>query len=844
MSAGGGIEYIRKVADAALGDAEGLVSQWLPDGKLKSGEWWARNPTRDDRHASNFSVNIASGKWSDLASGDAGLDLVSLYKFIYGGTMMEAARAVADCLGGSFDADAAPVKRSSDVKKKAEPEDKNILLCPVPDDATSYAKKLKHKDFDNAHASRWWEYRDADGELLQVIMRWDIDGRKEMRPLTYWRNPDNGRRFWRRKGLPIPRPIMGLDYLASRPHAGVVVTEGEKDCAAARILLPDFVCVCSHNGVRNADKHDWSALTGRSVILWPDNDTAGNDFIAGWDTKNREHRAGLAEILHKSGDIRIVDMQQLKLALPCVWPEKAGAADLLEMGEEIWQSVDLNERFLSNDIALPYAAASKQEEGPVPPVSEDMPDSVGYDDWEDLALYEVDPLEDCGRESAPREMEVAPESIEDAGPVSEIPAALLHPENVSNNEHGDAVAYVVNWLISRHITVDALLGWRNDITGKHVRCDDKSLANSICHSWRDRGADIKGKTVAYVKEILEAEQTKWRKRRHDMIVGQLINRPGTDEGKEALKNWIRSVTGDCTTEDYFVMMHWLWMVKRCMCGKSTCDEIMPIIFGVQGSGKSWATDMLCSVLYELVVGIDVSYLIDERKSPVLTSAYIGRWEEMTGGRKADIEALKNTVTCPEVSYRPMATNSHVTQTRLMSFIATSNQEVDTMIRDTGGARRFYQLTTPARCDWGLLNEIDPLIIWQAVSEDDPAPIKEVLSSVRAMQEKLVHRDPVALWLETEQWRGLRLESADCERGRVYDEYNPQDGVTFTELSDRFRHWCTIVGQPSMDKRLLGQRLKEEGFVVQNKRLDSGGSRERRYFRPIEAGSMALDDSPF
>ena len=41
-------------------------------------EWVAKNPTRADRHAGSFSVNLRSGKWADFATGDKGGDVVAL----------------------------------------------------------------------------------------------------------------------------------------------------------------------------------------------------------------------------------------------------------------------------------------------------------------------------------------------------------------------------------------------------------------------------------------------------------------------------------------------------------------------------------------------------------------------------------------------------------------------------------------------------------------------------------------------------------------------------------------------------------------------------------------------
>ena len=49
-----------------------LLQKWIPGGRIESGEYVGRNPTRNDRHPGSFKVNLRSGVWSDFATGDAG----------------------------------------------------------------------------------------------------------------------------------------------------------------------------------------------------------------------------------------------------------------------------------------------------------------------------------------------------------------------------------------------------------------------------------------------------------------------------------------------------------------------------------------------------------------------------------------------------------------------------------------------------------------------------------------------------------------------------------------------------------------------------------------------------
>jgi hypothetical protein len=122
-----------------------------------------------------------------------------------------------------------------------------------------------------------WTYRSASGTALQIIFRFDPAGeRKQFLPCTLWRT--GAGLSWRWKGLPSPRPLYGVERLAARPGAPVIVCEGEKSADAAQIIFPDHVAVASAGGSRAAAKTDWGPLAGRRVVIWPDNDEPGADY--------------------------------------------------------------------------------------------------------------------------------------------------------------------------------------------------------------------------------------------------------------------------------------------------------------------------------------------------------------------------------------------------------------------------------------------------------------------------------------------------------------------------------------------------------------------------------------
>ena len=103
------------------------------------------------------------------------------------------------------------------------------------------------------------------------------DGKKEFLPYSYGHAADR-KLGWRWKNVPDPRPLYGLELLAQRPHAPVIVVEGEKCADAARRIFPDHVVVSPMNGAKSPHKADWSPLQGRDVTICRDNDMPGEAF--------------------------------------------------------------------------------------------------------------------------------------------------------------------------------------------------------------------------------------------------------------------------------------------------------------------------------------------------------------------------------------------------------------------------------------------------------------------------------------------------------------------------------------------------------------------------------------
>jgi len=155
-------------------------------------------------------------------------------------------------------------------------------VSPVP--AAAPAASFSHSRLGEP-ALAPWVYRDSGGQILGYTVRFpkpekgqedqprDQWSGKDVLPLTLWRS--GARLRWEWKALPDPRPLYGLDRLAARATAPVLVTEGEKDADGAAERFPAFACVTWPGGSNAVAKADFAPLAGRDVIVWGDADAPG-----------------------------------------------------------------------------------------------------------------------------------------------------------------------------------------------------------------------------------------------------------------------------------------------------------------------------------------------------------------------------------------------------------------------------------------------------------------------------------------------------------------------------------------------------------------------------------------
>ncbi len=346
---------IKRVAADALPHIETVCVRWLPDGKKTGHEWEI-----GDRHGTpgkSLKIHLSGSKaglWSDFSTGDKGSDLVSLVAFIDGVSQGEAARRLAEFLALPVGTDA---KQPAPKAKPAAPAWRPIL--PVPADAPpAPASHPKHGKPD-----RLYHYRAADGQTLGYVARFEANATRPKKEFAWLVFAEaDGVRQWRWQGFPVPRPLYGLDALADRPTAAVVLCEGEKATEAAWDLWPDAVALTWPGGGKAADKADFSPFAGRDLILWADADTPG-----------REAMQAAAKLARQAGaaSVRWLSLPALATARgKGELPQGFDAADLLGEG---WGAVRMAEFIARPDALLEAKPAPAPERPPADPADAGEP---------------------------------------------------------------------------------------------------------------------------------------------------------------------------------------------------------------------------------------------------------------------------------------------------------------------------------------------------------------------------------------------------------------------------------------------------------------------------------------
>jgi len=212
-------------------------------------------------------------------------------------------------------------------------------------------------------------------------------------------------------------------------------------------------------------------------------------------------------------------------------------------------------------------------------------------------------------------------------------------------------------------------------------------------------------------------------------------------------------------EDVKILKHLLWNVKRKAIKGKTYDQVFPVFVGGKGIGKSVAAKWLANPIGEFFQELELKDISEER-SIANDSAQnmLMLFDEMASAERASIQHLKRWVTADELTIRVMKTNNRVTKEKIAQGLGTSNDDLQDILSDKTGNRRFYQITCLRKASTKADFIGNPeyaegsqfwLDIWRSIDENqtrgfwDPSVDQKIL----AVMNQSVSQNAIELFLE-------------------------------------------------------------------------------------------------
>jgi hypothetical protein len=210
-----------------------------------------------------------------------------------------------------------------------KPVEDNPLILADKKEVVAYCQRA-------GQVRSWYIYGQKSAPTLIVARIEQNNGsKKTFRQFT----PTEGGYAAKNTNEPGTLPLYRQDEVASLDT--VLVVEGEKACEAAwQMGIP---AVTSAMGSKNASWSDWSALAGKKVIIWPDNDKPGAEYADEVSVILKDHGCTIGRL-----DPSIMEM-----------PVGGDIADLLERwgGNPSTDEIDAVKTFIA-DAEVGGAAAA------------------------------------------------------------------------------------------------------------------------------------------------------------------------------------------------------------------------------------------------------------------------------------------------------------------------------------------------------------------------------------------------------------------------------------------------------------------------------------------------------
>lgn len=232
------------------------------------------------------------------------------------------------------------------------------------------------------------------------------------------------------------------------------------------------------------------------------------------------------------------------------------------------------------------------------------------------------------------------------------------------------------------------------------------------------------------------------------------------------------------------LKHFIYQVKRKMRNLPVNDHMMVVLLGPQGVGKSTFMKDFLAPLDELVVNSDFRQISDDRNID-LWDHYVVKTDEMGWASRSDIDVIKNLITAENMNRRIMRSNNSVPVKQNATFMGASNRELNQLVRDETGARRFIGIRIKANPQWNRMAKIDFKSLWRSIDEELSSPIYDYMDEIKIYQEQVRMETSCERWANTLDSNQF---NSKISANILFSHYKDWESINYSKKKMDFDDW--------------------------------------------------------
>lgn len=401
----------------------------------------------------------------------------------------------------------------------------------------------------------------------------------------------------------------------------------------------------------------------------------------------------------------------------------------------------------------------------------------------------------------------------------------------------DALSFFKAYLKENGIEYNSMMGYKEK-DGYHIgtptllamirTCYTDMYHSLIATMGRNAPTKIARDEFKDAEEIYDKMKTK-------ELQDELKNKVRYDGSSlDELMKFVKNLTGEENQLDAAAIYSFIWQCKRKMFGLNVEHHQMTIFYSSgQGLGKTRSakrislaadkpvgteSDIMCPYFKD-VTG---DQMVDEKEIPSYSRAFVCLNDEFSKMDPGNYEKAKTLITGDFKDSRVYFTQKNMKYPIRCAFIGTSNKPINSVIFDTSGTRRFYQLNVRKNMTIDEMNEqqkvmesIDYLKIWRSVDEN-----KEYKNSFHSSFRESFNKEAEKNRYTTSIQDYLSFKGYRPATKEEFDDNSILSKTNIVEFEQDYLFWESENCKYETPKKDLKRHLDNEGIMRKVIKVDN------------------------